>query len=162
LYQVIAVRAGIDFTASLANVRLISSRSPARSETETQARLESKGENEMRMDKFVGNAFLKVDDIKASGPIRRIITKVSEGSFGKPDITFEDGTQLSSNKTNCSVLARAYGMESDNWIDKEVELTVSEMTYNGEPQETIRVKPITPPIAKKTPPPSEFGNAIPF
>jgi hypothetical protein len=106
--------------------------------------------------------FLKVEDIKASGPIRRIITKVSEGSFDKPDITFDDGTQLSCNKTNCSVLARAYGMESNNWIGKEVDLTVGEITYNGKPQEAILVKPITPPITKKAPPPSEFGDRIPF
>jgi hypothetical protein len=89
-----------DVTASLANGwRLFIPSRSERDETEKQAGLKTR-ENEMRMEKFVGNMFLKVDDIKASGPIRKTITKVSEGSFDKPDLTFDDGTVLSSSKPN--------------------------------------------------------------
>jgi hypothetical protein len=80
---------------------------------------------------------------------------VSEGSFDKPDLTFDDGTVLSSSKPNCSVLARAYGMESDDWLGKEIELEIGEIKIRGEPQEVIRVKPISPPKPG-------FGDAIPF
>ena len=117
----------------------------------------------MDMSKYMGNVFLKVDDIKASGPIRVRITGVSEGRFGKPDLTFHDGTQLSLNATNCRVLARAYGLESDDWIDKEVELALGEVEYQGKPQEAILVKPISPPIENKASPKKpEFDDEISF
>jgi hypothetical protein len=116
----------------------------------------------MDVTKYVGKLFLKVDDIKASGPIRRTITKVSEGSFDKPDLTFDDGTQLSCGKINCGVLARAYGMKSNDWLGKEIELEVGKIKFQGEPQNVILVKPISPPIEKKAPPPSQFGDEISF
>jgi len=112
----------------------------------------------MDMSKYIGNVFLKVEDVKASGPISKRITDVSE-NLGKPDLTFHDRTQLSLNNTNLRVLARAYGMESDDWLGKEIELEVGEIKFRGEPQEAILVKPITPPIA---PPKPGFGDAIPF
>jgi hypothetical protein len=73
----------------------------------------------MRMNKFVGKMFLKVDDIKASGPTRKTITEVSEGIFDKADLTFDDGTLLSCSKINGRVLAGAYGMDSDDWLGKK-------------------------------------------
>lgn len=117
----------------------------------------------MDMSKYVGNVFLKVDDIKASGPIRVKITDVSEGRFGKPDLTFDDGTRLSCNTTNGRVLARAYGMESDDWIDKQVELVVGEIEYDGKMNEAVLVKPISPSIENKAPPKKpDFDDEIPF
>ena len=116
----------------------------------------------MDVRKYMGNVFLKVDHVKATGPIRVTIIGVSEGQYGKPDLAFHDGSQLSLNATNCRTLARAYGFESDDWIDKEVELTVGEIQYQGQLQEAILIKPISPPIEKKAPPPSEFDDAMPF
>jgi len=111
----------------------------------------------MHMGKYVGNVFLKVDDIKASGAIRVKITDVSEGRFGKPDLRFDDGTQLSLNTTNARALARAYGLESDDWIDKQIELAVGEVEYEGKPQEAILVKPVSP--SSKKP---ELDDEIPL
>jgi hypothetical protein len=116
----------------------------------------------MDMSKYIGNVFLKVDDVKVSGPIRVRITDVSEGRFDKPDLTFHDGTQLSLNATNGRVLARAYGMDSDKWLDKEVELEVGEIQYQGEPQDIILVKPISPQIENKAPPKNLDSDEIPF
>ena len=113
----------------------------------------------MRMNKFVGKMFLKVDDIKASGPTRKTITEVSEGNFDKADLTFDDGTQLSCGKINCGVLARAYGMKSNDWLGKEIELEVGKIKFQGEPQEVILVKPISPPIV---PPKRGFDDTVPF
>jgi hypothetical protein len=135
-----------------------------RSRREPQARRKQRGESEMYIRKYLGNAFLKVDDIKASGPIRVTITDVSEGRFGKPDLTFDDGTRLSCNVTNVRALARAYGMESDDWVDKEVELVVGEIKYDSKMNEAILVKPISPPIKSKSPPKhgDDMNDEIPF
>src|SRR5262249_57941157 len=95
---------------------------------------QSKWRTKMDMSKYVGGLFLKVDDIKASGPIRMRIVDVSEGRFDKPDLTFDDGSKLGCNATNGRVLAKAWGFDSDDWIDKEVELAVGETEYQGRTQ----------------------------
>ena len=116
----------------------------------------------MHMGKYLGSVFLKVEGMRASGPIRVRITGVSEGRFGKPDLTFHDRTQLSLNVTNVRVLVRAYGMDSDDWLDKEVELEVGEIQYQGKPQDIILLKPISPPIENKAPPKPDLDDEIPF
>jgi hypothetical protein len=118
----------------------------------------------MDMTKYIGSVFLKVDDIKESGPTRVTIDDVSEGRWGKPDLTFNDGTMLSLNATNGRVLARAYGTESDDWTGKEIELKVGEIEYQGKPQEAILVKPISPPIENKAAPAKkpDFNDKMPF
>jgi hypothetical protein len=116
----------------------------------------------MNVGEYLGTKFLKVDDLKASGPIRVKITDVSEGQFGKPNVTFHDGARLSLNATNCRAVAREYGLETDAWIDQELELYVGETKFNGEPQETISAKPISPRIENKAPPKPEFDNGIDY
>jgi hypothetical protein len=128
---------------------------------EKQSRRKQK-ENQMDMRKYVGNVFLKVEHVKAIGPIRVRITGISEGQYGRPNATFDDGSQLSLNNTNCRTLLRAYGIESRDLIGKEIELTVGEIQYRGEPKEVILVKPISPPIENKAPPKPEFDDQIPF
>jgi hypothetical protein len=116
----------------------------------------------MDIRKYMKNVFLKAEEVKASGPIRLTITDVSEGQFGKPNLTFHDGTKLSLNATNNRALGRAYGMESDDWLAREVELYIGEIPYGGEPQEAIRVKPMSPPIENKVPPKPEFDDTIEY
>jgi hypothetical protein len=117
----------------------------------------------MDMSKYVGGLFLKVDDIKATEPVRVRIADVREGKFEKPDLTFDDGTRLSVNATNGRTPARAYGFDSDDWIDKEVDLVVGEIQYQGKPQEAVLIKPVSPPIENKTSPKRDDPNdAIPF
>jgi hypothetical protein len=90
--------------------------------------------------------------VKVNGPIRLVITSAAEGQFDKLDLTFDDGTRLSLNVTNTRALARAYGTDDADWIGKEIELTVGEIEYQGKLQESILVKPISPPIEKRPPP----------
>ena len=116
----------------------------------------------MDVSKFIGNMFLKAEHVKASGPIRVRITSILEGQFGKLDLAFNDGSQLSLNATNCRTLARSYGSESDDWIGKEVQLTLGEIPYRGQPQEAILVTPISPPIENKGPPKPELDDEVPF
>jgi hypothetical protein len=112
----------------------------------------------MDMKKYLGSAFLTVADIKVSGPRRVTITDVSEGRYDKPNLTFDDGTRLGCNVTNCRILAKAYGRSSADWLDKEVELVVGEIEYQRKPQEAVLVKPISPPIEKRASPIDEDLN----
>jgi hypothetical protein len=107
----------------------------------------------MDMSKYSGgSAFLKVADIKANEPIRVVISDVKLGEFGKPDLLFTDSTKLSVNATNNKILCQAYGTESDQWIGKEIDLVVGMVDFKNQPTETVLVRPISPPLAKKPPP----------
>jgi hypothetical protein len=100
----------------------------------------------MDMRKFSGPTFLKVDDVR-DGPLLRQIAAVREGKYDKPDLVFETGEMLSVNSTNNRILMRAYGSNSDDWLGKEIELVLGRVKFQGEPQEAVIVKPISPPIA---------------
>src|SRR5262245_21141198 len=113
-------------------------------------------ETTMDMRKYSGNTFIKVGDVR-DGPRRVVIEDVAEGKYGKPDLHFDDGTKLSVNATNNRTLMLAYGDESEDWIGKEIELYLGELKYNGDMQEAVLVKPISPPLDHgRLPPPS--GN----
>jgi hypothetical protein len=118
-------------------------RMTARRETET---------TDMDMSKYAGGNFLKVADLQEQGPFRAKIIDVEIGEkFGKPNITLSEGSTLSINATNCGTLIRSYGADSDDWLNKEIELYVGETDYKGEMVPTILIKPITPsPENKKT------------
>jgi hypothetical protein len=66
------------------------------------------------------------------------------------------------NATNTKTLVRAYGPNSEDWIGKEVELAPGTVKFNGEPQEVVIVKPISPPIATPTPKADGFNDEVPF
>jgi hypothetical protein len=106
----------------------------------------------MDVSKYLGSTFLKVAGVKVNEPIRVVIASIVEGKFDKPDLVFDDGTRLTLNVTNTRILARAYGKDTAFWIDKEIELNVGETEYQGKLQESILVKPISPPIEKRPPP----------
>jgi hypothetical protein len=115
----------------------------------------------MDMSKYMGSQFLKVADIKESGPFQAKIVAVEIGEkFDKPQANLDDGSVLTLNATNVGRLVRHYGANSDDWIGKEIELSVGEVEYNGEMKEAILVKPVSPPVEKKTPAkPKKRGNA---
>jgi hypothetical protein len=104
----------------------------------------------MDMRKYSGTAFLKVGDVRA-GPLHVRIVDVEEGKYGRPDLEFDDGTKLSVNATNNRTLVGAYGGDSDDWINKEIELSLGQAEYQGEAKESILVKPISPPIERTKP-----------
>jgi hypothetical protein len=104
------------------------------------------------MSKYMGSRFLKVADVKEGGTFQAKIVAIEIGSkFDKPEAVLDDGSVLSLNATNCGRLGRAYGAEGNDWIGKEIELSVGEVDYQGQPTETILVKPISPPLEKKAP-----------
>jgi hypothetical protein len=114
----------------------------ARRRKSKQERLEN---TNMDMRKFRGEHFIKLADV-ADGPLDERIAAVREGKYGKPDAVFESGDVLSLNATNVTALSRAYGDDSDGWNGKDVQLYQGEVSFEGQPQDAVRVKPITPSI----------------
>jgi hypothetical protein len=106
----------------------------------------------MDMRKFSGEHFYKVDDVR-DGPIKEQIAAVKLGKYDKPNLVFESGSILSLNATNNAALLRAYGRNSVDWISKEIELFLGEVEYQGEMQEGVRLRPISP-ATPKTPLPA--------
>lgn len=118
----------------------------------------------MDMRKFSGPTFLKIDDVR-DGALQLQIAAVKEGRFDKPDVVFETGETLSLNATNNKTLLRAYGPNSEGWVGKEVELTLGKVKFQGEPQEAVIVKPISPPIAtadRTLAPNPDFNDDVAF
>jgi hypothetical protein len=123
------------------------------------------GEVNMDMSQYSGGAFLKIGDVKVNGPLRVVIDDIQLGKYGRPDVSFTDGTKLSLNVTNNKALCNAYGTESSGWVGKEIELSLGEVEFQGEPQESILVKPISPPIENKPPkrkPGGDMEDETPF
>jgi len=102
------------------------------------------------MTRYAGDLFLRVEDIRESGPKQVKIEGIEDGKFDKPVAKFSDGSSLTLNQTNVRTLLRSYGPESSNWITRDIELYIGTTTYQGRVQDSILVKPISPPI-----PPSE-------
>jgi hypothetical protein len=137
------------------SVPRISHRRPAQAvRTSRQARRQEKI---MDMKRYSGAAFNKPGDVRA-GPRRVAIIDVTEGKYGRPDLEFDDGTKLSVNATNNRTLVAAYGANSDDWLNKEIELSLGELEYDGKMNEAIIVKPISPPIEKKPVPKPKGGS----
>jgi len=99
----------------------------------------------MDMSKYGSALFIKPDDVR-NGRRRAVIADVSiDEKFDKPNLTFDDGTQLSANKTNVTTLIKAYGVDSDDWLGMEVDLYLGETEYNNTKNESVLVAPISAP-----------------
>lgn len=123
----------------------------------------------MDMSQFASTSgFLKAADIKANGgPLRLKIVDIRDGQFGKPDLHFENGAKLGLNATNGRTLLNAYGADSNDWLDKVIELSVGTIQYQGENKEVILAKPISPATRKMQPKPGativrDLDDEIPF
>lgn len=120
-------------------------------------------QSKMDMSGYAGSSFIRVEDL-ADGPQRKRLVSIEPGRFDKPVAKFDDGSQLSLNATNVKTLLKAYGPNSDDWIDMEVELYAGTTKYNGEDHASVLVRPISPPPAvKRTPQPRpSLDDEIPF
>ena len=118
----------------------------------------------MEMRKYSGTAFLKVGDVKVEAA-PRCDRRCTEGKFGRPDRGVQRRHQVVAQRHQQSYAGHSYGGESDDWINKEIELSLGEVEYDGQLQETVVVKPISPPIEKKPPrrkPGGDMKDEIPF
>jgi len=60
------------------------------------------------------------------------------------------GKTLILNRTNTSVIADAYGPETDDWIGKEIILYTDRVPFQGKMVDAVRVRVPTPPPADAT------------
>ena len=130
----------------------------------------------MDMSKFSGTAFIKLEDVRKQ-PLQFRIAGVVTGKYDKPDLIFTSGERFSLNATNNRVLVRAFGVASEDWIDRAIELYEGEGEFNQEIKPMVCVRPIPetpetsfaadtstkkpdkPPKAKKR---SDMDDEIPF
>jgi hypothetical protein len=95
------------------------------------------------MRKYSGERFVKLDDVRA-GPLHETIAAVKAGKFDKPNLGFVSGAMLSLNATNNMTLLRHYGPNSDDWVNKEIELYAGQVEFQGRPLDAVLVRPISP------------------
>jgi hypothetical protein len=105
--------------------------------------------------KYASGAYLKPADLDGDGPVEKRIINVAEteGKFGpKLDLWFDDGARLSLSGKNVGELMRAYGTDSDLWLDRNVELHVEEFEDRaGETKQMIvlvGIDPVVPPAER--------------
>ena len=115
----------------------------------------------MDMREHMGRSFVRLDDVRDQ-PRKCVIRSVRIGQYG-PVAEFYSDESLTLNTTNVRTLAQAYGHESQDWHGVEVELYVGQTKYKGQMQDSVLVRPISPP--KKSnggtlPPPPD--DEVPF
>jgi hypothetical protein len=110
--------------------------------------------------------FLRVDDLAQGETIEATITKVEEGKYGLV-LTLESGSQFSLNATNWRTISKAFGCESDNWLNKRIALTRGETMFKGEPVPSLILRVISPPLSENdrkalVKPEPDIDDDIPF
>jgi hypothetical protein len=105
----------------------------------------------MDMSQYASGSFLKVADVKAEGLLTATIVAIEIGKFKRPNVTFSDGRILSLGKINTGKLIAAWGANSDDWLQRQVELSVNEAEIDGEMKEVIVVKAVSPGPETKAP-----------
>ena len=98
--------------------------------------------------------FLRPDDI--AEPIRLTVVDVIDGQYGAVAV-FDDGSQLTINGRNGRALAKVYGWEDRDWINKTVTLSPGSYEKDGEMKPTILLDPVSPALAEseRTRPPAK-------
>jgi hypothetical protein len=97
----------------------------------------------MDMRQFKKPKFLKVEDIRSTGPRQMRIAGCVMGQFKKPDLVFESGDKLGLSATNAEILSEAYSFESEEWAGHLIELYVGKGTFEGEDVDMVLVRPIS-------------------
>ncbi len=122
----------------------------------------------MDMRKFAGSRFITVDDLR-DGPREEVIISVEPGNYGRPVATFESGDKRSLNVKTVNTLIEAYGPNDKEWIGCVVGLAIGSANYNGEPIESVVVKPVSPPkplartpVPKRPSKKPDLDDDIPF
>ena len=121
----------------------------------------------MDISEHLQSGFIKAPDL-AGGPQRAVIEDVRQGRFERPDLHIQDGRMVGLNVTNLRALGNYWGSETDAWIGKQIELFVGKTEFQGKVQDSIMIRPISPPIPmaeRKKPQPKQkpdFDDSIPF
>lgn len=101
-----------------------------------------------RLSDLYPSRYLKADDLPEEGIIVTIrsveLEKMTDGK-DKPVIYFDEIEKgLVCNKTNANTIGKMYGDDTDQWEDERVTIFPSEVSFQGEMVDCIRVKPKKP------------------
>jgi len=101
----------------------------------------------MDMREF-GTGFIKPDDVRDGPRLEKIIHIYRSEKYGCPVLELESGDQFSLNATNNRILCKAWGFESDDWLQLELELALGHYKdWRSDPpeeKETVMVRAISP------------------
>jgi hypothetical protein len=117
----------------------------------------------MNLDDAFPSKYLKASDLPEEGVMSLTIDKVEIQEIGmekqrKPVISFEESEKgFVCNKTNANTIARIIGSRNtDDWHGKTIKLFRTEVEFQGEMVESIRVS--TKPAKSETTTAPEKGN----
>jgi hypothetical protein len=92
--------------------------------------------------------WIKPDNVR-DGPIQtRIVNVYEDERYSRLNLELETGSQFGLNEGNTNALIRAWGHDTDSWIEQEFELSLG--TYKDwktdppEEKETVKVRAISP------------------
>ena len=84
------------------------------------------------MSKYCAVRYLKVDDLRESGPrVETIVNVTIQTKFDKPLLEFASGDLLSCNKTNGARLKAWFGKNLEDWLAQTVRLAIEMSPFNG-------------------------------
>jgi hypothetical protein len=94
-----------------------------------------------------GSVFLKPDDVRDGPRQERIIAVLESQKYSCLQLELESGDQFSLNTGNTRALQKAYGVESDDWLNHVIELSLGHYkdwkTDPPEEKETVVLRPIS-------------------
>jgi hypothetical protein len=95
----------------------------------------------MNMRGLIGSSLLSADKLEANVRYEKTVVDVTKREFDdgaiKPIVHFDDGTSCVLNTTRGTVLAMAYGYESDNYVGRTIIIRQGDTTYGGKPTKCI-------------------------
>lgn len=114
----------------------------------------------MKISDQFPSKYLKASDLPDEGFVKAIIDGVQLDEIGdkkerKPVLCFSSGVKkgLVLNKTNSTIIADAYGDDSDAWEGRPILLYATETNFQGKPCPCIRVRiPKAKPAPEQLPP----------
>lgn len=115
----------------------------------------------MELQQYAAKNYIKLTDL-AEGPLAKTIVSIEEGNFDKPEVTFEDGSKLSLNKTSVLVLGKAFGWKSQAWLGRQVEIYAGEVTFQGTTKPSVLVRPIDRQPPKLSQVADQLNDDVPF
>ena len=101
----------------------------------------------MNIDSMFPSAYLKASDC-SEGNLVLTIKKITQEGVGqgrnaevKPVIYFDETDKgLVLNKTNAGIISEMYGKNTDTWTGKKIILYETEVSFQGEMVQAIRIK----------------------
>lgn len=133
-------------------------------------------EKAMDMRKYA-SGFIKPDDVRDGPRTDKIINVFISEKYNCPVLELESGDQFLVNNTNTKILNKAWGWDSDDWINQIVEFSLGHYKdWRADPpeeKETVAVRAVSPrqpaaddggtkAVAAPRPRASDMNDDIPF